>query len=212
MKKTIFALLTTVFLFSCGGGSGSDSGSILGGSSDMVIPEKFDYKMFSDEAQMKKVADDVLSKIGDNMSKLDKIDIWITRPSKEGTIRREKPDYATITVSFLNPSDPKKLFEYRYSSDNKGWDKGESKTVKLITGNAETFVLADEMYDASAVTSDIIVEAVKEAWAKYKDDTKYSDQWVRGIIIKNGQIEVGVRGILSANDLEKSEYYKKKIK
>lgn len=207
-------MLATVFLFSCGGGSGSDSGSDSGGKSASgkgLISEKFDYKMFSNEAEVKKVIDGVLAKAGDNISKLDKIDIWITRPSKEGTIKRDKPDYATITLSYLNPNDPKKLFEYRYSSDDEKWNNGESRGVRLITGNAETFVLADEMYDASALTSDMVVQAAKEAWEKYGDSEKYSDQWVRGIIIKDGKIEVSIKGILAANDLEKSEYYKKKI-
>jgi hypothetical protein len=168
--------------------------------------------MFTNEAEVKKVVDGVLAKAGDNMSKLDKIDICITRPSKEGPIIRNNPDYATITLTYLNPDDAKKLLKYRYASDDGKWDNGESQTVSLITGNAETFVLADEMYDASALTSDMVVQAVKEAWDKHKNETKYSDQWVRGIIIEKGQIEVGVRGILAANDLVKTEYYKKKIK
>lgn len=207
MKKLLFAVLASALLFSCGGNSGSG----LGGSS-AIIPEKFDYKLLTDEAEVKKIADEVIAKVGDNMSKLDKIDIWITRPSKEGSIKRDKPDYAMITTSFLNPNDPKKLFEYRYSSERGGWDNGESKSVRLVTGNAESFVLADEMYDASAVTSDLIVSAVKEGWEKYKDEEKFSEQWVKGIIIKNGTIEVAVRGILAANDLEKSHYHKVKIK
>ncbi|NDV94469.1 hypothetical protein D0T84_05975 [Dysgonomonas sp. 521] len=219
MKKIILTLLTTTFLFSCGGStpsSNSDSESSTGteenaSSGKELISKNFDYKIFSDEAEVKKVVEGVIAKAGDNMSKLDKIDIWISRPSKEGSIRRDKPDYATITLTYLNPDDAKKLFEYRYDSDNGGWDKGQAKTVRLVTGNKETFVLANEMYDASALTSDMVAQAVKEAWAKYKNEAKYSDQWVRGIIIKNGQIEVGVRGILSANDLEKTEYYKKKI-
>ena len=206
MKKIVFMLFATAFLYSCGG-----SGSGAFGGKDAVIPEKFDYTMFSNEVEMKKVADDVLAKIGDNISKLDKIDIWLTRPSKEGSIRRNNPDYAMITASFLDPKDPKKLFEYRYSSSNGGWDNGQSKTVKLLTGNVETFVLANEMYDASALTSDMIVETVQEAWKKYKDEAKYSEQWVRGVVIQKGNMEVSIKGILAANDLEKSERFKKKI-
>lgn len=145
------------------------------------------------------------------MQKLDKIDVWITRPAKEGTIRREKPDYATITLCYLNPSDKKKLYEYRFSSESGNWDNGQSKTVQLLTGNKETFVLENEMYDASAVTSDMVAQAVKEAWDKYKDDAKYSDQWIRSVVLEDGKIKVSVKGILSANDLEKSESYTKKI-
>lgn len=207
MKKLLFVVLASALLFSCGNlGTGSSGGD------SAVIPEKFDHKFLTDEAEVKKVVDEVFAKVGDSMSKLDKIDIWITRPSKEGTIKRDKPDYAAITASFLNPNDPKKLFEYRYSSERGGWDNGESKSVRLVTGNAETFVLANEMYDASALTSDMVVAAVKEGWAKYKDEEKFSDQWVKGIIIKDGTIEVAVRGILAANDLEKSYYHKVKIK
>jgi hypothetical protein len=202
MKKIFLTLLTASFLFSCGGSSGS---------SDNITSEEFDYKMLSNEVEAKKFADNILAKVGDNISKLDEINLLITRPSKEGSVRSNKPDYLSITVSFLNPNDPKKLYEYRYWTES-GWDNGQSKTVNLVSGNAETFVLADEMYDASGLTSDMIVQAVKEAWDKYKDDTKYSDQWVRSFDIKNGQIEVGIRGILAANDLEKTEYYKKKLK
>jgi len=221
MKKIILALLASAFLFSCGGGSNSGSGADSDSKSGKeekassgkgLISKKFDHQILSNEAEAKKIVDGVFAKVGDNMSKLDKIDIWMSRPSKEGTIRRDSPDYITITASFLNPDDPKKLYEYRYSSEKESWNDGESKTVRLVTGNAETFVLANEMYDASGVTSDMVVEAIKEALAKYKDEKKYSDQWVRGIIIKNGTIEIGLRGILAANDLEKTEYYKKKIK
>jgi hypothetical protein len=211
MKNLIFTLLTVSFLFSCGGGSGtsSDSGSKSGGKG--LIAKNFNYKMFSDEAELKKIADGILAKAGDNISKLDKIDAWITRPSKEGSIKRDKPDYATITLTYLDPNDPKKLFEYRYDSDDESWSNGESKQVRLISGNAETFVLANEVYDASGITSDIVVQTVKEAWNKYKDEAKYSDQWVRGFVIKGGEISVSIKGILAANDLEKSESYKKKI-
>lgn len=217
MKKIFFAILTTAFLFSCGGSSNSNSNSDTAGSEskettkDALIASDFDYKMLGDEAQVKKIMDGVIAKAGDNISKLDKIDIWISRPSKEGPVKLNKPDFSTIILTHLDPNDAKKLFEVRYNSEKGEWNKGESKSIRLVTGNAETFVLANEMYDASALTSDMVAKAVKDALAKYGDANKYSDQWVKGIIIEKGKIEVSIRGILAANDLEKTEYYKTKI-
>jgi hypothetical protein len=223
MSKIIFMLLIAALCLSCGGGSNSSQGSgtpepSSSGSKEEApeekgfISEKLDHKIFTDEAEVKRVVGEVFAKAGDNMGKLDKIDIWITRPSKEGTLKRDEPDYVNITLIYLNPDDPNKLLEYDYSSDEGKWSEGQVRSVSLISGNAETFVLANEMYDASALTSDMVAQVVKEAWDKHKDEAKYSDQWVKSILIQKGQIDVGVRGILSANDLEKTVYYKKKIK
>ena len=210
MKKILVSLLTTTLLFSCGGNSNSDDGSAADNGKGLIA-EKVDYKLLTNETEVKKVIDGIVAKAGDNISKIDKIEIWVTRPSKEGIVRRNNPDYSSITLSYLNPSDPKKLFEYRYNSEDSKWNAGASKTVKLILGDVESFILADEMYDASALTSDMVIEAIKEAWNMYKDDNKYSDQWVKSVTIHKGQIDVSVKGILAANDLEYTESYKKRI-
>ncbi len=210
MKKILVSLLTTTLLFSCGGNSNSDDASAADNGKGLIA-EKVDYKFLTNETEVKKVLDGIVAKAGDNISKIDKIEIWVTRPSKEGIVRRNNPDYASITLSYLNPNDPKKLFEYRYNSEDSKWNAGASKTVKLILGDVESFILADEMYDASALTSDMVIEAIKEAWNMYKDDNKYSDQWVKSVTIHKGQIDVSVKGILAANDLEYTESYKKRI-
>ncbi|MFR9165809.1 MAG: hypothetical protein ACLVKO_06155 [Dysgonomonas sp.] len=207
-KNFIIALFATLFLVSCGG-SGSDSGS--GPDGKRLLPEKTDYKMFTDEAEVKRVMDGVIAKAGDNMSKIDEIDISISRPSKIGSVRFDRPDNASIRLIHLNPDDPKTLRENRYWSGDGKWD-GETKTVQLLVGDAENFVLADEMYDASALTSDMVAKTVMEAWNKYKDDTKYSEQWVEDIKIKEGKITVLVRGILASNGIDKYETYEKKLK
>lgn len=51
MKKFIFTLLTAALLYSCGGGTGSNS--VFGGG-DAVIPEKFDHKILTNEAEIKR--------------------------------------------------------------------------------------------------------------------------------------------------------------
>jgi hypothetical protein len=209
MKKIVFTLLTAALLFSCGGGSNSGSGSSSDG--DALVGKNVDYKMFTNEAEVKRVMDGIYAKAGDNISKLDEMTISLNRPSKSGTIKRDDPDYVHITLTYLNPKNPKKLFQYNYSSNQEKWDNGESMDVNLITGNAETFVLADEMYDASGLTSDMAAKMVMEAWNKYKDEAKYSEQWVANISIKEGKIRVTVRGLLASNDLEKYEIYEKKL-
>lgn len=203
MKKIFFFLTMTALLVSSCGGNGSNTES--------DIPSKIDHKMFTDEAEVKKVATILLEKAGENISKLDKLEAHISRPSVEGVVKRDKPDYISMEVTYLDPSNPKKLYENKFY-DGK-WT-GESRAIQLIGGGskAENFVLADQMYDASAVTADMITEAVKEAWEKYKDEEKYSDQWIRTFAVEKGVITVDIKGILSANDLEKTEYFKKKIK
>lgn len=205
MKKTLLTLLASLFLFSCGGGSSSDS------NGSALIAEEFNYQFLSNEVELKSLVEGIFDKLGENISKVNKIDISVQRPSKEGIKRANAQDNASVVLTYLNPNDPKTLQECRYHFDKREWNSPTTKTVRLLRGDVETFVLADEMYDASSLTSDRVVELVKKTWDKYKDEAKYSDQWIRSILIENGEIKVVVKGFLESNGLEKTEYLTQKL-
>ncbi|MCL1944020.1 MAG: hypothetical protein FWF54_10805 [Candidatus Azobacteroides sp.] len=221
MKKIFVALFSvSVLLGACTGKSG-DAGQTRNADGNdgkdgekkenvsVPFPKEIDYKMLSNEADLKKVYGMILTKLGDNAKAVDKIYISVRRPSSEGTIiRKDEPDNLNLDITYLYPEDKKKLYNVNYYSGNKDWDEGSVKTVQLIGGNAENFRLENEMFDLTPLTPDILCQIVKDAMAKYKDDSKYSYQYIKNITInkKNG-VDVSVFGKLSANDLDKSNYY-----
>ena len=218
-KTGIFILGLLLILLAgfsaCGGGSGSgssSSSSSSGGSgsakSSSALPtSKVDYQMLSNDAELKKVYDAILEKLGENVKNVDEISIYISRPSSEGVIIRQgKPDEFAISLSYLYPQDKNKLYRQNYNNEYK-WMQGEVKGVRLITGNAETFRLQDEMFDLSPLTAETLSKIVKDAFEKYKDAGKYSYQYVKRIDIKDSIVKVQIYGKLTVNDMEKSNYY-----
>ena len=207
--------LAGVSMFSsCSGGSGgggsasSSSGSSSGSGSSSALPtDKVDYQMLGNDAEMQKVYTAILEKLGENVKFVDNIDIQIARPSLEGIIIKQgQADEFSISLSYLYPKDKNKLFVQRYSNQYK-WNAGEAKSIRLITGNAETFRLEDEMFDLSPLTAETLSKIVSSALAKYKNAEKYTYQYAKWINIKNGIVKVQIYGKLAKNDIEKSEYY-----
>ena len=199
MKKLFnFALIAVVVLFcSCGG---------IGGGN---LPTKVDYQMLSNDAELEKVYGVVLEKLGDNIQFVDEVRLAIFRPSKEGSIiRTGKPDEFHLGITHLYQADKKKLYQMSYTNESGWYSVGERKVEIFGSANVETFRLEDEMFDMSPLTTEILCKIVKDALAKYKDETKYSYQYVKSIGIQYGRVEVTIYGRLSANDLEKNNYYK----
>ena len=64
------------------------------------------------------------------------------------------------------------------------------------------------MFDLSFFSSDKLSQIVRDALAKYKDEKKYSVQYVKNITIEYGTVEVTIYGKLSSNDIEQKHYYK----
>ena len=201
MKKlvSITLVVVTVLFCSCGGIGGGNSG----------LPTKVDYQMLSNDAELEKVYGVVLEKLGDNIQYVDNVRLSVARPSKEGTIIREgSPDEFYLSITHLYQADKKKLYEMSYSSES-GWYSQGSRSVEVHgLVNAENFRLEDEMFDMSSLTAEMLSKIVKDALDKFKDETKYSYQYVDDIEIEYGVVKVSIYGKLSANDLEKKNYYK----
>jgi hypothetical protein len=198
MKKLLYRAwaITALLFYSCGFGS-----------SDLPTGN-VNFQMLSDEAELIKVYDLVVEKLGDNIKYVDKIRMSISRPSKEGSIIKEgRPDEFYLNITHLYQADKKKLYEMCYGSEL-GWYSVGAREVQLIGGgDVEKFRLEDEVFDMSPLTVEILYKIVQDALAKYKDEEKYSYQYVQDIVIDYGVVEVTIYGKLSANDLEKKNYY-----
>ena len=208
MKKLFSVVLVVVALALCSCGIGG-----IGGGSSNLPTTNVDYQMLSNDAELGKVYGVVVEKLGDNIKYVDKIRLSIYRPSKEGSIIREgAPDEFYLTITHLYQQDKKKLYEMEYSSTLK-WETSGARSVEVYGSvDVEKFRLEDEMFDMSPLTAEILSKIVKDALAKYKDETKYSDQYVDDIIIERGIVKVSIKGKLSANDLEQTNYYKADLK
>jgi len=194
-------LVLLVGFSACGGGSKNSS------SSSALPTDNVDYQMLGNATELQKVYVAILEKLGENVKFVDEIDIRIERPSSEGIIIKQgKPDEFSISLSYLYPQDKNKLFVQYYTNEYK-WNAGEAKSIRLITGNAETFRLEDEMFDLSPLTAETLSKIVTSALEKYKDTAKYSYQYAKWINIKNGIVKVQIYGKLAANNIEKNEYY-----
>ena len=202
MKKLFYSALAVgaAVFCSCGG--------IGGGNSDLPT-NNVDYQMLSNDAELAKVYGVVVEKLGDNIQYVDKVRLSVSRPSKEGVIIKEgAPDVFYLEITHLYPHDKKKLYEMSYSSES-GWYSQGSRSVEVHGRvDVEKFRLEDEMFDMSSLTAETLSKIVQDALAKHKDEEKYSYQYVDDIEIEYGEVKVCIRGRLSANDLEKKNYYK----
>ncbi|MFV0468612.1 MAG: hypothetical protein ACK5MK_06765 [Dysgonomonas sp.] len=178
-------------------------------ATDSAKPISVDYRMFENKEAAKKVYDDIVAKLGAEAKIADEIRIYISRPSVEGTIKRTgEADELNITLDTQDPSNPKRIRETRYWSDNGGWQASEQKEINVIGSNKESFKLEDELFDFSQVTFDTFFKVVSDAYAKYKDTEKFEYQYIQNITIKKNGFDVKIYGKLASNEQEKSNYYK----
>jgi hypothetical protein len=204
MKKVFLSLCVALIAFS--------SCDKLKQSLEGVGPITIDYKMFEDREATKKVFDDIVTHLGDQAKVTDEIKIYISRPAHEGTIKKpDKPDQLSIVLDVQHPENLKRIRETRYWSEYGGWQAPETMEVN-VTGSSsaiENFRLEDELFDFSAnVNFDTFFQVLTDAFAKYKNEEKYSRQYIKHIDITENGYSVTIFGILSANDQGKSEYYK----
>ena len=203
MKKTccfLSVVIVAVLLSSCGGVGGGNSG---------LPTSKVDFQMFSNDEELTKVFNVVIEKLGDNIHYVDKVTMYISRPSKEGIIQREgSPDTFGLSITHLYEHDKRKLYEMSYNNESKWYSVGSRSVEVHGRVDKETFRLEDEMFDMSPLTPEMLCKIVKDAQTKFCDAEKYSFQYVKDIEIEYGIVEVTIYGKLAANDLEKSNYYK----
>lgn len=209
MKKTMYPLLlicsfalATLMLASCNGGEGANNTGSNGESKGGEI----DYQMLEKKEAVSKWYEEIADKLGAHKSKTDEIDISISRPSKEGLIKRKgEPDNLMISISYQDPNDKNKVMHQVYNSRS-GWGKAESKELQVMSPGKETFSLSDELFDFSAVSSGSISKVMADALAT-KKDPKYKEQYISNCRFNKDGFNVTIKGRLALNDQESSETY-----
>jgi hypothetical protein len=186
-------------------------GGSIGGGSSSLLSKEVDYKVLENKEETKKIFDEIVTKLGDEAKITDEIAIWISRPSVEGHIKKAgAPDNMSITVDTQDPSNPKRIKETRYWSDNGGWQPSQQMEVNVMgsSSDKENFRLEDELFDFNATANfDTFFKVLTDAMAKYKDADKFAYQYIYGVKITQVGYEISVYGKLSANDQEKKQYY-----
>ena len=198
MKNLLNAVLiaASVMLSACGGGSNSSLPTI----------GNVDIQMLGNDAELKKVYTVIEQTLGDNIKKMHEIQLNVSSPSIERG-REGRPNDFTLTMFYLYPKNKNKLYQVAYNSEVK-WMENIYDVELRRSADAESFVLEEEMFDLSFFSSDKLSQIVRDALAKYKDEKKYSVQYVKNITIEYGTVEVTIYGKLSSNDIEQKHYYK----
>lgn len=177
-------------------------------AAEKAKPIDVNYRMFEDEAETKKVYDEIVAKLGEEAKIADKIRVSISRPSVEGTIKRAgDPDSYSITIDTQDPTNPKRIRETRFWSD-RGWQPSQQMEVNVIGGNKESFRLENELFDFNNITFDIFKKVLADAYAKHKDTEKYEYQYIQGFTIDKKGFDVTIYGKLAANEQQKNNYYR----
>lgn len=179
-------------------------------SCDGVVQSKeIDYQVLSKPNDFKVWYDEVLKKAGDNAKVMDEVDFSIRRPSEDG---RKDKDYIMINVVYQDPADKRRVEEVDYFGNITGWQSPQKKEIEILVGNAEDYRLEDDLFDFTQVSFDILNKVIADALAKYKDEAKYENQYVKHLYINEKEIEVVIYGKIKANGVEKSEYYRTDLK
>jgi len=201
MNKSFFAALIAVsaLFASCGNATKSDSSP--------NIPKEIDYQMLGNEADLAKVYDMAVKKMGDNIKYVEKLSMSISRPKERGN---NGEDGLQIILQHIHPGNKNKLIEYTFWASEGKWENGQTMEIDLIGGDAESFRLEDNLMDLSGLTVERIYKAVQETLQKYKSD-KYAYQYISNINIENDEITIFIHGKLAANELLKFETYKVKL-
>lgn len=178
--------------------------------SEITETKEVNYRMFENEEELKAMYDDIVTKLGEQATVVDEIRIYISRPSHEGSIKRQgKPDELNITIHTQDPSNPKRIRETRYWSNSGGWQPSEQREIQVMGSNAEKYKLEDDLFNFSEkVTFDIFKKVVQDAYEKHKDTEKYEMQYIKSIDIDKKGYDVTIYGKLASNEQEKKNYYK----
>lgn len=172
-------------------------------------PSEIDYQFLSKPSEVKKWYDEVVQKAGSNAKIMDEVRFSISRPSKEGMIKREgEKDYLVVSVVYQDDKDKRMVQEINYFGHVGGWKPAERKEIQVMGIGAENFKLEDELFDFSQVTLDTVNKILTEALKKFKDDLKYEYQYISDLTIKKNGFDVAVKGKLKSNAQEKTEYYR----
>ena len=198
MNRLFVAVLVAAsfFLTSCGGGS----------SSSLPKIGNVDIQMLGDKAELQKIYDVILQTTGDNITKMDEVQIYVSSPSIEKGRENRENDF-NLMVDYLNPKDKNKLQRALYNSEV-GWQSLPVEIELRHDADAESFVLEETMFDMSSFSAEKLFKIVQDALAKYGNKEKYSVQYVKSIDIKADGVEVTIYSRLTSNNIEQKHYYK----
>lgn len=176
-------------------------------------PAEIDYQFLSKPDEAKKWFDEVIKRSGNNAKVMDEVTFSISRPSKEGMIKREgEKDYLIVNIVYQDNVDKRRVEEIDYFGHVGGWKPAEKKEIQVMGAGAEDFKLEDELFDFNNVTLDTFNKVMTDALKKYKDDAKYEYQYISRVKIDIDGFDVTVKGKLISNAQEKSEYYRTDLK
>lgn len=209
MKKLIFCIAATAAMTLTFTSCDKVKESVSAAKEATAGPTEIDYQFLSNPTEVKKWYDEVVQKAGSNTKVMDEVRLSISRPSKEGMIKREgEKDYLVVSVVYQDDTDKRMVQEINYFGHVSGWKPAERKEIQVMGIGAEDFKLEDELFDFGQVSLDTVNKVLAAAMAKYKDDAKYEYQYISGVTIKKDGFDVSVKGKLKSNAQEKNEYYR----
>ena len=209
MKKLIFCIAATAAMTLTFMSCDKVKETVSAAKDATAGPSEIDYQFLSKPDEVKKWYDEVVQKAGTNAKVMDEVSFSISRPSKEGMIKREgEKDYLVLSIVYQDDTDKRMVQEINYFGHVGGWKPAERKEIQVMGSGAEDFKLEDELFDFGQVSLETVNKVLAAAMAKYKDDAKYEYQYISSFDVKKEGFDVSVKGKLKSNAQEKSEYYR----
>jgi hypothetical protein len=204
MKRQLIAMAISIPLLamvSCGGGIG-------GGLSSTAV----DLNVLENKDEAKKIYDDIVKHLGDQITTVDEINIYVENPDEE-TIKKEG-DQPTMSLRLdvLHPGNAKKIQRHQYWSEYGGWQAPETMEVELSMSTSkedkENFVLAEIMWNfKEKVNYETFSKVIAESIARNQNPDKYTYRYIQNINISDEGYSISIHAKLKSNDQMMNEYY-----
>ena len=205
MKRKLLTLISCVGLLamvSCDGGIGG------------TLTSNIDLNVLENEAETRKIYDEIVKHLGDQITKVDEVKFYISNPDEKSIKREGDKVEMSLTLDVLSPSDPKKIKRMNYWSSSNGWQAPQTMEVSLSGAASakqkENFNLESTMWNfKEKVSFETLTKIIKESIAKNnKDPKKYTYRYIHSIDITSKGYSVSIHAKLASNDQKVNEYYK----
>jgi hypothetical protein len=179
MKKQLITMAVTIALLamvSCGGGTG-------GGLSSNI-----DLNILENKDEVKKIYDDIVKHLGDQITTVDEINIYVDNPDEKSIKKEGDKPQISFRLDVLHPDDAKKIQRHSYLSEYGGWQAPEKMEVELSMATSkearENFNLAATMWNfKEKVPYEIFSKVIAESIAKNQTPDKYTYRYIQNINI-----------------------------
>jgi hypothetical protein len=205
MKKNLLKLtlcLGLLAMVGCGGGNGETL------SSDVEL------NILDNKEEVKKIYDEIVKKLGDQITKVDEINIYIDNPDEKTIKKAGAKPTMSLRLDVLSPSNPKKIQRTNYWSEYNGWQAPETMEVELrgvvSKKDKEDFNLASTMWDfKEKVSFETFSKVIAESIAKNNQNPeKYTYRYIHNVDITENGYSISIHAKLASNDQKVDEYYK----